>query len=303
MEFRKIQFTGRSSYIVSLPKWWIKKHELKRGDAIALTFNPDGSITIYPGRDFREEPLKKVVEIREDYSPELAVRLAVSAYIQGYDVLEFRFFEGVTLHKVRVRKILQSLPGIEIILDEPGRIVAKSLLDEDDVNLVEFLNRIRAIVVSMLEDLELMDHGDEILKDIYDLERELDRLYFLILRTVTRMLSGGGRALRNPFAPIALLFIATNVERIGDHIVRMAEYHDKRVDPDYLRRAFMGIMKQVSEMNLERVDELMKELGEKSKSIDYNSGPALESFRRVMDYMINIGETIIDLSMSGGFYD
>lgn len=48
MEFRKIQFTGRSSYIISLPKKWIKENELKQGDVVPLLINPHGSITVLP---------------------------------------------------------------------------------------------------------------------------------------------------------------------------------------------------------------------------------------------------------------
>jgi len=35
-EFRKIQFTGKSSYIVSLPKQWIRDMGLKQGDQIRV---------------------------------------------------------------------------------------------------------------------------------------------------------------------------------------------------------------------------------------------------------------------------
>lgn len=69
MEFRKIQFTGRSSYIVSLPKAWIREHGLKQGDLVSLVFNPDGSITIFPGKP-KEEEETKTIEITEKMSDE-----------------------------------------------------------------------------------------------------------------------------------------------------------------------------------------------------------------------------------------
>ena len=38
-QIRKIQFTGKSSYIVSLPKDWIKDQGLKQGDQVTVGRN------------------------------------------------------------------------------------------------------------------------------------------------------------------------------------------------------------------------------------------------------------------------
>lgn len=175
MEFRKIQFTGRSSYIISLPKKWVKMNNLKQGDAVPLVVNPDGSITIFP-KEVKEVSEKKILTISKKYSPDMAIRLVISAYIQGYDVLEINLTEEMPIYKVKLRKTLQSLPGVEIILDEPTRIVAKSLLDEDEVNLAELLNRIRSLILSMLGDIELLIQSpgnEEILRILTTLKASL----------------------------------------------------------------------------------------------------------------------------------
>ena len=41
-QIRKIQFTGKSSYIVSLPKDWIKDQGLKQGDQVTSRKNFNG---------------------------------------------------------------------------------------------------------------------------------------------------------------------------------------------------------------------------------------------------------------------
>jgi phosphate uptake regulator len=304
MEFRKIQFTGRSSYIISLPKNWVKMHGLKQGDAVPIVINPDGSITIFP-KEVRETGEKKVLSISKRYSPDMAIRLAISAYIQGYDVLEVNLAEEMPIYKVKVRKTLQSLPGVEIILDEPTRIVAKSLLDEDEVNLVEILNRIRSLVISMLGDIELLiqSPGDrEILRDINDLENELDRFYFLTIRAVNRLLTKrgvteGSGIIRRTFDLIGILFIVRNIERIGDHLIRIAENPDG-VNVPYLKEKFSQMLDQIEERDLMKVDQLMLELKEEIKSIDYRRSIAMESYRRILEYLENIGETIINMALS-----
>lgn len=304
MEFRKIQFTGRSSYIISLPKKWIKTHGLKQGDVVPLTINPDGSVTIFP-KEPREISEKKILEISREYSPDMAVRLAISAYIQGYDLLEIRFAGEMPQYKVRLRKILQSLPGVEIILDEPQRIVAKSLLAEEEVNLAEILNRIRSLVISMLGDLELLvsaSEKEEILRDINDLENELDRFYFLIIRAVNRLLtkralSEESGIIRRTFDLLGILFIVRNIERIGDHIIRIAENPDS-IDIAYLKEKFGEMMEQIERRDLLKIDSLMLELKKKIRGIDYRQSIAMESYRRILEYLENIGETIINMAIS-----
>ena len=49
MESRKLQKTGGSTLIVSLPKKWIKKNNLKTGSEVRLIKQPDGTMTIDPG--------------------------------------------------------------------------------------------------------------------------------------------------------------------------------------------------------------------------------------------------------------
>jgi len=303
MEFRKIQFTGRSSYIVSLPKQWVMEQGLKQGDVVPLSLNPDGSITIYP-REPKETSEKKVLKISREYSPDMAVRLVISAYIQGYDVLEIEFAEEMPIYKVKIRKILQSLPGVEIILDESHRIVAKSLLDESEINLAELLSRIQSLVLAMLGDLGLLvgsEEDKEILRDINDLENELDRFYFLIIRAVNRLLTKRGVTeesgiIRRSFDLLGILFIVRNIERIGDHIMRIAENPDS-IDVSYLKEMFNEMMGQIEERNLGRIDKLMLELKRKIRSIDYRQSIAMESYRRILEYLENIGETIINMSL------
>ncbi|AFK21897.1 phosphate uptake regulator PhoU [Pyrococcus sp. ST04] len=304
MEFRKIQFTGRSSYIVSLPKSWVKEHGLKQGDVVSLVINPDGSITIFPGKP-KETSLSKIIRMSKKFSPDMAVRLVISAYIQGYDIIEIELEEEMPLYKVVIRKTLQSLPGVEIILDEPQKIVAKSLLDEDEINLAELLGRMESIVKSMFGDLELIiqNPGEkELLRDINDLENELDRFYFLIIRAVNRLLSKKGVTeesglIKRTFDLIGILLIARNIERIGDHIIRIAE-NPSDVNVRYMAEKFSKMLSQIETKDLEKVDKLMLELSEEIRNTDYRASIAMDSYRRILEYLENIGETIINMAIS-----
>lgn len=302
MEFRKIQFTGRSSYIISLPKKWIQENKLKQGDAVPLVMNPDGSITVLP-KEPRDVSEAKRLEISSEYSPDMAVRLVISAYIQGYDIFDIQLLDELPHYKVKIRKTVQLLPGMEIIADEPNRIVAKSLLADEEVDIDEILGRIKSIVLSMLEDLELMKQLEDkaVSRDIQDLENELDRFYFLALRAVNKLLFHRSTKetllVKNNFDLLGMLFIVRNIERIGDHIYRVSQNFDGEIEVEYLKRAFSEIIEQIRARDLKKIDEIMDDLKGRIKGIDYKKSIAMDSYRRILEYLENIGETIINMAM------
>ncbi|HHI00264.1 MAG TPA: phosphate uptake regulator PhoU [Thermococcus litoralis] len=304
MEFRKIQFTGRSSYIISLPKKWVKENNLRRGDVVPIVVNPDGSLLILP-KEPKEISESKELVISKDISPDMAVRLLISAYIQGYDIIDVKFTEDMPLYKVKIRGTIQNLPGLEIILEEPLSITSKSLLADEEVNLREIIERLTSILISMIEDLMLIREFErkEILRDINGLENELDRFYFLTLRAVNKILSGGsivkdGGLIKRNFDLLGVLFIVRNIERIGDHMVRIAENFDPDLDIAYLKEIVQKVMAQITQKDLKKIDKIMLELKAHIKSIDYRKSVAMDSYRRILEYLENIGETIINMSLS-----
>lgn len=50
-ETRRIQFTGKSSYIVSLPKQWVNELGLKQGDQITISREGRSSLKITPVKE------------------------------------------------------------------------------------------------------------------------------------------------------------------------------------------------------------------------------------------------------------
>ena len=48
MEIRRVQMTGGSSYIITLPKEWIKLSNVKKNDQIGLSQQSDGTLLITP---------------------------------------------------------------------------------------------------------------------------------------------------------------------------------------------------------------------------------------------------------------
>lgn len=47
-EVRKVQFTGRSTYVLSLPKKWIEEMHIHAGDQVTLVRELDNSLSVVP---------------------------------------------------------------------------------------------------------------------------------------------------------------------------------------------------------------------------------------------------------------
>ena len=45
---RRMQLSGGSTYIISLPKNWIKELKIKVGENIMIVKNPNQSLTLFP---------------------------------------------------------------------------------------------------------------------------------------------------------------------------------------------------------------------------------------------------------------
>ena len=83
-EIRKVQFSGNSTYIMSLPKRWIEEMHLKVGDQVALIRELDNSLSIVPFISGLPESLNEVTAIvAPGDSRSTLKRKVVSMYLAG----------------------------------------------------------------------------------------------------------------------------------------------------------------------------------------------------------------------------
>ena len=74
-ELRKIQVTGGSTYIISLPKNWIDQMGLKRSSVVSIIQRDDMSLSIQPkGIESPERVKKVIIAIKQGEKPESVVR-------------------------------------------------------------------------------------------------------------------------------------------------------------------------------------------------------------------------------------
>ena len=83
-EFRKLQVTGGSTIIVSLPKEWVKSNDLKKGDVVSLEELASGDLRLSP---LQGPAMKQVVSLDCCTYETGLIDLMIGAYLSGADVI------------------------------------------------------------------------------------------------------------------------------------------------------------------------------------------------------------------------
>ncbi|MEM2987984.1 MAG: AbrB/MazE/SpoVT family DNA-binding domain-containing protein, partial [Candidatus Bathyarchaeia archaeon] len=88
-EVRRIQFTGKSTYIVSLPKKWVTSLGLKAGSQIIVS-QQNSSLILTPKEMARPptRPVEATIKISGKDHPDMIARAIVSSYLVGYNYIK-----------------------------------------------------------------------------------------------------------------------------------------------------------------------------------------------------------------------
>lgn len=230
MEIRKIQNTGGSSYIVTLPKDWIKKHHIKKNDPVKMIIQPNGTLLITPHVTGDNNKMIKDINIDEDISSgaNYIFRKLIGTYIMGYSQIDIQSKYRINPSaRQPVRKFVQIAIGPEIIEETDKSIVIKDLLSPTEMPFDKTIKRLYIIIKTMHEDAlsVLLTGNAELAQEINNRDTEVDRLQWLIAHQyniVSRDATLLGRMGISQVDAMFYFLISRIFERIGDHAVRIA---------------------------------------------------------------------------------
>jgi phosphate uptake regulator len=232
-ELRKIQVTGGSTYIISLPKNWIDQMGLKRSSVVSIMQRDDMSLSIQPkGLESPDRVKKVIITINQGDKPESVVRRLVSSYLVGYNIIQIRSTEKridlETRFKIKdfVRK---KLVGTEILSDLPNELTLQILLSYAELSVKDALRRMSIIAASMHRDAvqTLSTDNPRIAKEVVNMDDEVDRFSFYVIRLLNvaimdaHVLKESGIA--TPRQCLSYRLITKSVERMADHATNIAE--------------------------------------------------------------------------------
>lgn len=301
METRKIQKTGGSTYIVSIPKKWAKGR-VKEGDEVYIEDEED-SIRVY----FEEEP-EDIRRVRLNYEEPISslIRKVIACYISGYDMINIKS-ENVMGKKREIEKMVrEKIMGLEVIDESSKEVKLQNLLKHSDLQTKGLLQRMNSIIKSMYEDvIRSMSNGDEnLLKDVIKRENEIDRLYLFGVRqmdsAVMNKKTREKLEIESKRSCLGYRIIIKSMERIGDHLKRISshllELEDRPLDEDIVKlgeeslEAYVGVMESLSKKDGKPAEKNIQD----SKSVDKNSQEIRENMKedeKVKDIISSIDRT------------
>jgi len=334
-EQRKLQVTGGSTFILSLPKEWATKNELKRGSSMVVREEEDGSLSILPSSFPKKEKQDEAyIKTSLNDNPDAVMRTAISAYLSGYNILHIRA-QGQKVLSSKLRNRLKSfarnyLVGTEIVIDTPTELTLQVLLNYPELTVQTALSRMAIIASSMhkeaISSLKKLDYPSA--KAVIETDREVNRFGPYVVRLLKLAVSNQRIVkeigLTSQKDCLGYRLIAKSVERTADHATKMAENTlqlKDRVNEDLLEKIselsnlaismFESSMEALfkHDFNLaENVIERLSQLHNVEKEAVLcsqntkveeivNLRLLIESVRRTAEYASDISEVVLNLNV------
>ena len=131
-ELRKLQLTGGSTYIVSLPKNWVEKVGLERGSIVSIKEMDDLTLSVQPRKAEKEQEIRRAnITVSDEMRPEDITRRVISAYLVGFNIIHVR---NLTKRLAPDQRFMvkdftrKKLVGTEILSDLPQELTLQVLL-------------------------------------------------------------------------------------------------------------------------------------------------------------------------------
>ncbi len=328
MEIRRVQMTGGSSYVVTLPKDWIKSLKVKKNDPLGLLMQSDGTLLVTTKMTQDKTHRIKEFEVDDTTNQIYLLRRLIGAYISGYTSIKIKSSKRMPPSmRVIIRKFTQTTIGQEIVEETDTTITLKDLLNPAEMPFDKTIKRMHIIVKSMHEDaMRALEENDrKLAEDVISRDNDVDRLHWLVARQHNIILRNVSLAekmdITLEMSSICFL-ISRIIERIGDHVVRIAQNILSLVD-DKLNKEIVERIHSASELSLdifnksigtffrrdikasnENIDSVsrleslceeintlaLQQIGATAISIGY----VVESIRRVGEYAEDISEAVIN---------
>jgi phosphate uptake regulator len=226
---RRIQKTGGSTYIISLPKNWVTARGLHPGDTLLFTPRADGSLTVFAESAGPQSTERRVVPISNEMEKEHVFRRLIAEYIAGYPLLEVRT-PGRMSARTRevIRNFAQRMIGPEILEETAESVILQDVVGANPLPIPSIIRREHQMVRAMQTDAmtAFQTRDASIARDVIERDWEVDRLHWFLEKQVTSALRDARilATLELTLPECSTYLLASRVlERIADHAVRIAE--------------------------------------------------------------------------------
>jgi phosphate uptake regulator len=278
MQVRKLVKSGNSSLVVAVPSDWIKRNKLKQGN---LVYIDEHNNILSVKTEFKEEPTeKKEIIINIDNKKDRVISRDInSAYLDNY---EYLIIKGNDLKEKysTVKIMIGDLIAMEIIDESSNKIVAKNFLKIRDSEPKVLLRRMDNILRSMITDAKEALKSPEIVPNIFERDKQVNRLNYLLSKIVKVAYKDKSVLSALDFSEMDVLRyweISGQLEKIGDRVKDIAKLMT-RIRPNHrkdcldlfsqIEKLYRNVMKAFHESSIKLSDEVACERLELNNDIE-----------------------------------
>ncbi|MBU1198394.1 MAG: hypothetical protein KKF46_02295 [Nanoarchaeota archaeon] len=184
MQIRRLVKSGLSSFTVALPKDWIDRNKLNKGDFLYIDEKDNKiSITTEPKKEKKE---KKEFVLHVDGKSAKRIRREIRAtYLDDYQTI---YIKGTNLRPLigEIKKDIQDLVSLEAIEESHDKVIARNFLDFTDVSIKLLIRRIdnitRAMMTDSIEYITNPSNDYDAAKIVVERDTDVNRLTFLMFK-------------------------------------------------------------------------------------------------------------------------
>ncbi len=333
VESRKVQLTGGGTYVVSLPKDWVKAHSIGKGSEVIIEVLPDNSLRITPKSGALVSlPSTAEISVTSCSSIGKVIRGLVSYYVVGFDTISINFPPTPECSRIvsGVKEFVDKrMIGVEVVEESMNSITLQCLTKYTAIPVTTAFKRMVRAADYMLQDVidSLSSLREDVLSRVIEMDDIVDRFYLFVLRQLNAVILGimppSDLNLRSYFEAASLRMAAKFIERVGDHAQAIASEMLRvkaRVPSNLLptikdlieraRKTFLRASKTLLKYDTEEAHEIIDEVLRSRELEDVIIKEALESVedattavlikrltesaRRIMEYAADISEVVIN---------
>jgi phosphate uptake regulator len=193
--YRKVQSTGRGSYIISLPKEWVQDTGLKKGSEIDFNVRADSSLALVPRKLKEKYEVDTGTKLKEYYikaEPEeedldATLRMIKALYVISADIIRVHFkgVKDAAKCKNEIRQFARdTLLGAEIIDENSEEITLQILIKHSDFPIEKAVRRMAIVALSANRDAieALKNRSPSLFQSVVNAHNDVNRLGHYVVR-------------------------------------------------------------------------------------------------------------------------
>lgn len=237
--YRRVQCTGRGSFIISLPKEWVEDIGLKRGNEIAFNIQPDNTLTLVPRKIMEKEGQNGSAKLKEYFitvdtkePPESGLRMIRALYAIGADIIRIHLknLKDAPKYKIETKNFVRdTFLGAEIIDETPDEITLQILIRHSEFGIEKAVRRMAIVALAANRDAiaSFSEGKNELFESVIHARNDVNRLGLYIVRQLKYGIERNlyrELGFRTPKEFLLYRIAVNDIENIGENALNIVNH-------------------------------------------------------------------------------